>query len=422
MSTTFIFGSQWGDEGKGKIVDFLAKETDYVVRFHGGNNAGHTVVNKFGKFPLHLVPSGICHPKTKCLITNGVILDLEVLLNEIKLLNDSGIKTLERLFISPRCHLIMPYHKILDRLYEEAKGKGKTGTTGRGIGPTYADKVSYNGLRVYDFLNKKLFAQKLEIQLQIKNKVIKALGGEPLSFKSVLRKFTPYRNKIKPYIAETLSILQEAQLKKKSILFEGAHGFFLDNDWGTYPFCTASTIVPGSINSTCGLPIIPSRIIAVVKAYTTRVGEGPFPTELENKIGELIRQKGNEFGTTTGRPRRCGCFDAELVRFSCMVSGATEIALTKIDVLDELKEIKVCVGYKLRGKRVSYINGDAEFLKNVKPVYEIVPGWREKINNINEWGDLPSNAKNYIKKIEKLVGVKVTLISTGPERWSTIIR
>lgn len=422
MLTALVLGSQWGDEGKGKIVDFLAKEADYVIRFHGGNNAGHTVVNKFGKFPLHLIPSGICHPRIKCLITNGVILDLEVLLNEIKLLNDSGIKTLGRLFISPRCHLIMPYHKILDRLYEEAKGQGKTGTTGRGIGPTYADKVSYNGLRVYDFLNKKLFAQKLEIQLQIKNKIIKALGGEPLSFKSVLREFTLYRNKIKPYIAETLSILQEAQLKKKSILFEGAHGFFLDNDWGTYPFCTASTIVPGSINSTCGLPIIPERIIAVVKAYTTRVGGGPFPTELENKTEELIRQKGNEFGTTTGRPRRCGWFDAKLVRFSCMVSGATEIALTKLDVLDGLKEIKVCVGYKLGGKRVSYINGDAEFLKNVKPVYEIVPGWREKINNINKWGDLPSNAKNYIKKIEKLVGVRVTLISTGPERWSTIIR
>ncbi len=422
MSTTLVFGSQWGDEGKGKIVDFLAKEADYVVRFHGGNNAGHTVVTKFGKFPLHLVPSGICHPKVKCLITNGVILDLEVLLNEIKLLNDCGIKTIGRLFISPRCHLIMPYHKILDRLYEEAKGKGKTGTTGRGIGPTYADKVSYNGLRVYDLLNKKLFAQKLEIQIQIKNKIIKALGEEPLSFESVLREFTLFRNKIKPYIAETLGILQEAQLRKKSILFEGAHGFFLDNDWGTYPFCTASTIVPGSINSTCGLPIIPDRIIAVVKAYTTRVGEGPFPTELKNKIGELIRYRGNEFGTTTGRPRRCGWFDAELVRFSCIVSGATEIALTKLDVLDELKEIKICVGYRRGAKRVGYINGDAEFLKNVKPVYEVVPGWRQKLNNINKWGDLPSNAKNYIKKIEKLLGVKVTLISTGPERSSTIIR
>ncbi|MBM3208902.1 adenylosuccinate synthase [Candidatus Shapirobacteria bacterium] len=415
-----VFGAQWGDEGKGKIVDLLSENADFVVRFHGGNNAGHTVVNKFGKFPLHLVPSGICNPKARCLITNGVILDLEVLLKEIKLLDDSEIKMKGRLLISPRCHLIMPYHKILDKLYEEAKGKIKTGTTGRGIGPTYADKVSYNGIRVFDLLNPNLFALKLKTQLLIKNRIIKSLGGEILHFQKIFDEFSHYRIGIKPYINETLTILQKAVTQEKKVLFEGAHGFFLDNDWGTYPFCTASAIVPGSINSTCGLPIIPERIIAIAKAYTTRVGEGPFPTELNNSLGNLIRERGNEFGTTTGRPRRCGWFDAEMVRFACKICGASEVALTKLDILDDFKEIKICTGYNFKGKRANYADGDANFFAKVKPIYKILPGWKTSTDTIRNWGSLPTRAKMYIQELEKQIGTKISYISVGPEREAII--
>jgi len=416
-----VIGCQWGDEGKGKIVDLLTQDADFVVRFHGGNNAGHTVINKFGKFPLHLVPSGICNSKTTCLITNGVILDLEVLFMEIKALNEAGIKTKGRLIISPRCHLIMPYHKILDRLYDEAKGKEKTGTTGRGIGPTYADKVSYNGIRIFDLLNPRLFSRKLKTQLKIKNKIISSLGEEPLHERKILKEFGYYRKKITPYVGETLTVLQDAVKKKKTILLEGAHGFFLDNDWGTYPFCTATSIVPGSINSTCGLPLFPQRVVAIVKAYTTRVGGGPFPTELKNKIGNLIRERGNEFGTTTGRPRRCGWFDAEIVQFSCQITGATEIALTKLDVLDGLEEIKICVGYEYMGKKVRYFDREAEFLFKVKPVYKVMKGWGKPISNIRKYQDLPREAKEYIKEISRLVGVTVKIISVGPERNQTIL-
>lgn len=418
----FVYGSQWGDEGKGKIIDVLAEKAKYVVRFHGGNNAGHTIVNKYGKFPLHLVPSGICNLQTKCLITNGVILDLDVLIKEIKLLNKAKVSTKGRLFISPRCHLIMPYHKVLDKLYEEAKGKAKTGTTGRGIGPTYADKVSYNGIRLFDLLNTKQFSEKVEIQLMIKNRIIKALGGEEINAKKIIEEFKKYRTFIKPYIKDTYTILHKANENKEIILFEGAHGFFLDNDWGTYPFCTASAIVPGSINSTAGLPVIPERVIAIAKAYTTRVGAGPFPTELLNKIGEGIRAKGNEYGTTTGRPRRCGWFDSELVRFACKTTNTTEIALTKIDVLDKFKEIKICIGYTYHGKKTTYVEGDAVYLGKVHPVYKTVKGWNTPLSDIKKYSDLPKETKKYIEEIEKMTKVRVSMISVGPERAQTIIK
>lgn len=421
MAATIVIGSQWGDEGKGKIIDFLSKDADYIVRFHGGNNAGHTVVNPYGKFAMHLIPSGIFNPKAKALITNGVVLDLEILSIEIDSLEKAGISLKNRLFISPRTHLIMPYHKILDRLYEEAKGKQKTGTTGRGIGPVYADKASYNGIRIYDLLDRKKFSDKLAMQLAIKNKIIKAFGEKPLSQKTIEAQFSKLAIKIIPFVKETFSILKIAHQKSKSILFEGAHGVFLDNDWGTYPFVTASSVISGSVGSGSGFdPRNLTKVIGIVKAYTTRVGQGPFPTELFDKTGETLRKEGTEFGTTTGRARRCGWFDAELVRFAKEINGFTEIAVTKLDVLDKFDEIKICIGYTLNGKRALYIDGDANFLTKVKPVYVSLPGWKTPTKGIKKYADLPLKAKQYLSAIEKNVSVKISYISTG-EKTDEII-
>lgn len=422
MRTTFIIGSQWGDEGKGKIVDFLSEKANYVVRFHGGNNAGHTVINKFGKFPMHLIPSGIFSNAKAC-ITNGVVLDLEVLINEINMLKKAHINLKNKLFISPRCHIILPYHKILDRLYEENKGKAKTGTTGRGIGPVYADKVSYNGIRLYDLLDKKLFEEKLNIQLGIKNKIIRSLGEKPLNQKEIEAIFFNYIKIISSFIKEPYPILRKAINDKKGILFEGAHGVFLDNDWGTYPFVTASNVLTGEINTGAGIPLKKiDEVIGVVKAYTTRVGAGPFPTELFDKNGEDLVEKGGEFGTTTGRKRRCGWFDAELIRFASEINGYTDVAITKLDVLDTFKTIEICTGYLYKGKKVYYYDGDANFLAKVKPVYQTMKGWMKNTKNITEFSKLPIEAKNYILEIEKLIKVKVSYISTGPDRYAIIKR
>lgn len=418
---TLVIGSQWGDEGKGKIIDYLSQSSDYVIRFHGGNNAGHTVVNSYGKFGMHLIPSGIFSKKTKAIISNGVVVDLETLLAEIETLKKAGINLKNRLFISPRCHLIMPYHKMLDRLYEEAKGKAKTGTTGRGIGPVHADKVSYNGIRVSDLMDKKSFSERLKIQLFIKNKILTALGEKPLKEKEITDKFFNFREKIKTFVSEPYPILQKAIRAQKQILLEGAHGVFLDNEWGTYPFVSASTVLLGGANAGCGIPPKKiNRIIGVVKAYTTRVGEGPFPTELFDKDGELLRKEGNEFGTTTGRPRRCGWFDAELLRFAASINGFTELAITKLDILDTFLKLKICTHYVLNGKRVNYFDGDAQFLSRVRPVYKTVKGWQQSTKGITKYNDLPKEAKVYLKEIEKLVGVKIFYISTGENREEII--
>ncbi len=419
MAATVLIGSQWGDEGKGKIIDYLSEKSDIIVRFHGGNNAGHTVINSFGKFPMHLIPSGIFNKKAKAVIANGTIIDLEVLKNEIDLLRKAKVSIDGRLFISPRCHVIMPYHKLLDRLYEEAKGKNKTGTTGRGIGPTYADKVSYNGIRLADFFDKKVFSQKLETQLMVKNKVLKALGEKPLNKKDVEEEYYKLFRKIKPFIKEVFPVVFN-NLNKK-ILLEGAHGVFLDNDWGTYPFVTASTVLSGGATAGAGIP--PQKIehvIGVVKAYTTRVGSGPFPTELFDKNGETLTSEGNEYGTTTGRKRRCGWFDAELIRFAAKINGYTEIAITKLDVLDNFSEIKVCKGYSLKGKKVNYEDLVAEQLSKVKPVYKTLKGWKSSTKGITKYKDLPENAKKYLREIEKEVGVKISLVSTGADRKQII--
>lgn len=445
MRASLVIGSQWGDEGKGKIADFLSAKADYVVRFNGGNNAGHTVINSYGTFPLHLVPSGIFSKAVAC-ITNGTVLDLAVLAEEITLLEKAGIKLKGRLLISPRCHIIMPYHKLLDKLYEEAKGKAATGTTGRGIGPVFADKVSYNGIRLFDLINRKQLSEKLATQLSVKNKIITSLSEnenlfpyhkhsgiknkvlrtiaqKPLDQKEIETELYKHFAKIKPFIAEPYPILSQATKTNKNILFEGAQAVFLDNDWGTYPYVTAATILSGGISAGSGIPAQQlTEVIGVVKAYTTRVGAGPFPTELFDKDGDKLRHEGNEFGTTTGRPRRCGWFDAELIRFASELNGFTSIAITKLDILDSFEEIKICVGYTNKGKQVQYYDGDAEFLKNVKPVYKIFPGWKQSTKGITKFEKLPQRAQKYVKEIEKLVGVKASLIATGPKREEIIVR
>lgn len=423
MAATIVIGSQWGDEGKGKIIDYLSRQSDYVVRFHGGNNAGHTVINEYGKFALHLIPSGIFHKNVVSCISNGTVIDLEVLLSEIDSLKKSGVDIKNRLIISPRCHVIMPYHKTLDKAYENAKGKYKIGTTGRGIGPVYADKVSYNGIRLGEVLDKKVFLEKLKVALLVKNKLLIALGEKPQSAAEIEKLFSSYRRKIKPFVQEPYGVLQKALNTKKNILLEGAQGVFLDTDWGTYPFVTASTTLSGGVTPGSGISLQNiTSIVGVVKAYTTRVGEGPMPTELLNKDGEKLRTEGGEFGATTGRPRRCGWFDAELIRFAREINGFTDIALTKLDVLDAFSEIKICIGYLYKGKPVRYFDGDTNFLSKVKPVYKIMKGWKTKTNGLKSFDDLPKEAKEYIAQLEKHIGCSISYISTGQKTDEIIKR
>ncbi|OGH10790.1 MAG: adenylosuccinate synthase [Candidatus Levybacteria bacterium RIFCSPLOWO2_01_FULL_36_13] len=421
MGATIIIGAQWGDEGKGKVIDYLSKKASIVIRFHGGNNAGHTIVNLHGKFAMHLIPSGIFNENSIAVIGNGVVLDLEVLVSEIEMIEKTGLKFSKRLYISPRCNIIFPYHKILEKIYEEAKGKNKTWTTGRGISPAYADKVSYNGIRLFDLLNKKVFKEKLETQLNIKNKIIKTFGEKPLEIKDIYTKQLKLLEKIKPYIKEPFEILNIDLMSNKEILLEGAHGVFLDNDWGTYPFVTASGVLSG--NATIGAGIAPKyikKIVGISKAYTTRVGHGPFPSELFEKEAERLRQLGNEFGSTTGRPRRCGWFDAELIRFAAKINGFSDLAITKMDILDSFDKIKICTHYLLDGSKVKYEDISTEMLFKVKPIYKTLTGWKSKTNGIRRYDDLPKEAKNYLKEIEKLIGVKISYISTGPETENII--
>lgn len=412
-----IVGTQWGDEGKGKIVDLLAATSDYVVRFHGGNNAGHTIIANNKKYPLHLIPSGILHPKTKCVIGNGVVVDLEVLSSEIEMFKADGIKIDGRLFISDRCHLILPYHKALDLVYEMIRGKEKLGTTARGIGPTYADKVSYNGIRIYELKDWDLFVAKFTFQAKIKNKILKAFGAKEINIKEELKKIGKLRKIILPYVADTFQLLQEALNKNKKILMEGAQAVMLDVDFSPYPFSTGSNVVPGAVNTGSGIPVQKiSQVSGVVKAYTSKVGSGPFPTELDGNLANQIREKGQEYGTTTGRPRRVGWLDLEAVKFAVGVCGITETAITKIDILSGLKEIKVCIGYKLNSQSIPYSSCGYNELSNLTPIYKTLPGWKENIDGIKNLKDLPKNCQDYIKFIEKFLGVPVKLISTGPKR------
>ncbi|QQG40827.1 MAG: adenylosuccinate synthase [Candidatus Levyibacteriota bacterium] len=421
MAVTLVIGAQWGDEGKGKIIDVLSKNADIVVRYHGGNNAGHTIINQYGKFALHLIPAGAFHKQAKVIIANGVVVDPSVLWEEITMLKNAGVSFANRLMVSPNCHLIMPYHKILDRLFEEAKGKGKTGTTGRGIGPVHADKASYNGIQLDDLFDKKNFGEKLKVQLQLKNKILKCFDEKPLDQKEIEKTYFDLFEKLKPFIKEPYTLIQKAIKDKKTIMLEGAQGILLDNNWGTYPFVTASSTVSGNVTAGAGIaPRHLNHIIGVAKAYTTRVGEGPFPTELLNETGELLRQKGGEFGATTGRPRRCGWFDAVLTRFAVELNGITDLAITKLDILDDFEEIKICTGYTYQGQKVDYVGGNANFLAKVKPVFKTMKGWKKSATGITNYKDLPKEAKDYLKTLEKLTGAKISYISTGAKRHEII--
>lgn len=418
---SFILGAQWGDEGKGKVVDLLSKDADYVVRFHGGNNAGHTVVINDKNFKFHLIPSGIVNKNTVGIIAGGTIIDLEVLFGEIDNLEKEGINLKKKLIISDRCHLIMPYHKALDEAYENARGKNKLGTTKRGIGPTIADKVSYNGIRIYELMHWDTFVEKFTFQAKIKNKILKLFKVKTISIAKELEKFKKLKNRIAPYIQDTYQILKTASDNKKNILFEGAHGVMLDIDWSPYPFSTGSNVITGGINTGSGFDVKKiDKIWAVVKAYTSRVGGGPLPTELHDKMADHIREKGYEYGTTTGRPRRIGWLDLVATKFALEVTGATDIAITKGDVLSGMKELKICTEYRLNNKKINYSNCGYEELAKLKPVYKTFKGWSEDINKIKTYNELPKTCREYFEFIEKYLGVKISIISTGPDRNASI--
>ena len=425
MANVVAFGLQWGDEGKGKIIDLLSEFADIIVRYQGGANAGHTIVVGEQKVVLHLIPSGILHPGKVCVIGNGVVLDPSALVSELEELKKLGYMEDERrLKVSAFSHLIMPYHKKLD-MYREAATEGrKIGTTGRGIGPAYEDKASRLGIRVIDLLDKKLFAEKVRENLKMKNFLIKRYyKGEGLRVREVLKEYAGYRNVLKKYVADTPYLIQEGIRRKRNILFEGAQGTYLDIDHGTYPYVTSSNTIAG--NAACGAGVPPTaidQVLGVCKAYTTRVGEGPFPTELTGAEGELIRQKGGEFGATTGRPRRCGWFDAVIVKRAVALSGVSGLAVMKLDVLDGFETLDICVQYKM-GKRLSSQPPMAlKGWSTCEPVYERLPGWQSSTKGVTRFEDLPVNARNYLQRLEELVGVPIDIVSTGPERTHTMMR
>ncbi len=423
MPATILVGAQWGDEGKGKITDFLAEKAEVVVRYQGGNNAGHTVIYGDQVYKLHLVPSGILYSDSLCLIGNSVVVDLAVLLDEMEDLKGRGL-SFDRFYISERAHLIMPYHKCLDALEEDAKAEGKIGTTKRGIGPAYVDKISRIGIRLADILDEAEFRRKLRNALAQKNPLIeKVYGGEPFAEEPIVEEFMALAKKARPYIADTALMLDERLRAGKKVLLEGAQGTHLDVDHGTYPFVTSSNPVSGGALVGAGFgPKHVKQVLGVSKAYATRVGSGPFPTELEDEMGEHLRQQGGEFGVTTGRPRRCGWLDLVVLRYSARVNGLTDLALTKLDVLDDLDEIKICTGYEYQGDVLTELPAGLHVLNACKPVYEAFPGWKTATGAAKEFCDLPENAQNYVKKIEELAGVKVSIIAVGPERSQTITR
>lgn len=424
MPVTVVVGAQWGDEAKGKIADLLAQEAAIVARFNGGDNAGHTVVNSYGTFKLRLTPNGFSNPAAECVIGPGVAVNLRTLIGEVQSIQARGIDLRGRYWISPRCHVVMPYHPLLESIYEEAKGEARTGTTRRGMGPVYADKVSYNGIRLGDVADEAVFAAKLGVQLELKNRILGAFGKEPLDFQVVYQETLAQYAQIRDLVREPFGRLQEALYNQEHIVLEGAQAALLDTDWGTYPYSTASTTLAGG--ACAGLGIAPrwiGRVLGVAKAYTTRVGSGPMPTELSDAAGEVLLRAGQEYGTVTGRPRRCGWFDAELVRFTAQVNGFSELALTKLDVLDELPSLKICTGYRhaeAPGKALHYWEGDARWLASVEPLYIELPGWRQSTKSVRIFEDLPEAARDYVRTIEDLVNVKVGLVSVGPGREEVI--
>ncbi|MGM0367284.1 MAG: adenylosuccinate synthase [Actinomycetota bacterium] len=423
MPSIVIIGTQWGDEGKGRITDLLAKKVDYVVRFQGGDNAGHTVVLKDKEFKLHLIPSGIFYPDCCCIIGNGVVINPEVLIGEIEDLEKRGYST-GNLRISCNAHLVMPYHILLDKAGENRLGKSKIGTTHKGIGPVYSDKAARIGIRSQDILDLKIFRKKLEANLKLKNAILeKIYDMDPLDLEEVFSKYKSFAEKIGKYIEDTSFLINDALDKNKKVLFEGAQGTLLDIDHGSYPFVTSSSTVAGGAFSGAGVgPGRLDEVLGVVKAYTTRVGSGPFPAEDKGKTGDFLREKGHEYGTTTGRPRRCGWLDMVILKYSAMINQLDSIALTKLDVLTGLEKINICTSYRYGSKVFTNHPNHQTILHKCEPIYEEVDGWKEDISGVKTFENLPENAKRYIKKIEEILKVPVSMVSVGPERSQIIMR
>lgn len=423
MSAFIVLGAQWGDEGKGKMTDYLAEEANVVVRFQGGNNAGHTVVVGDKEYKLHLIPSGILYEDKLNVIGNGVVVDPKALFEEIDYLEGVGVNvTPEKLIISDRAHLIMPYHKVLDKLKEKARGKNDIGTTGKGIGPCYTDKFERCGIRVCDLMHEDVFTEKLKENIEMKNAYItNVLGGEPVNFDEILKEYLEFAKKLRPFVQDTSVRVYNDIKADKTVLFEGAQGMLLDIDYGTYPYVTSSNTTAGGVANGVGIgPNMITNAVGITKAYTTRVGKGPFPTELLDETGEWIREKGHEYGVTTGRSRRCGWLDLVIVKTACRVSGLTSLAVTKIDTLAGLEKLKVCVGYKFNGEVIDYFPASLEDLAKCEPIYEEFEGWGEEVANVRSYDELPENAKKYLKRIEEFTDTKISIVSVGPKRDQTM--
>ena len=422
MSAVVVMGSQWGDEGKGKIVDYLAQQADVVVRYQGGSNAGHTVTVNGEEYKLRLLPSGILYKGTLCVVANGVVVDPKVMLEEMDAMEKRGIDV-SGIRLSNRAHVVLPYHSLMDGLNEELRGKSKIGTTKRGIGPCYMDKDHRIGIRVCDLMDKEEFAKRLKENLALKNIELERMYNHaPLDYDEILKEYEGYADRLRPYVCDTIALLNEELAAGKKVLFEGAQATMLDIDYGTYPYVTASHPVSGGIG--VGAGVAPNRldkVIGVVKAYCTRVGEGPFPTEQLNATGEKIREAGHEYGTVTGRPRRTGWLDAFVVRYAGLLSGIDYMAITRLDILDSFDEIKMCTGYKYEGKLINEIPASLKVLAKVEPVYETFKGWKTDISGIRKYEDLPEEARAYLTRLAEVTGICLGIVSVGPNRDQTII-
>ena len=420
MANTILIGAQWGDEGKGKIIDVLTAKTDVVVRSQGGNNAGHTVIHRKKKYVLHLIPSGILRPGKTCVIGNGVVVDPIALVAEIEGLRKLGLKIDKNLLLSDCAHLVLPYHRLLDEQRELRKGRTRIGTTKRGIGPAYGDKAARTGLRVSDLMQPILFSKKLQAKVTENNSILQALGAKPVKFREVNESYLAAGERLRPFVANTVVYLHRAIQRGREILFEGAQGTFLDIDHGTYPFVTSSNTTAGGACTGTGVPPHRmDRVVGVMKAYTTRVGEGPLPSE-DQELADMLHDLGREFGATTGRARRCGWFDAVATRYAAMINGIDELAITNLDGLDTVDPIRVCVGYRLNGKRLEVPPCDATQLANCEPIYKNVRGWKQSTHSARKMSDLPPAARRYVKDIAELTGARLSILSVGPARSQTI--
>ena len=422
MSTVVVTGTQWGDEGKGKIVDYLAQQADMVVRFQGGSNAGQTVMVDGEAYKLRLMPSGILFKGSHCIVGNGVAFDPMVMLEEMDGLAERGVD-LSGIRISNRAHVVLPYHRLMDGIGDEARGDNKIGTTKRGIGPCYMDRDNRIGIRVCDLMDEEEFAKRLKENLEIKNKELKLLyDHEPLSYDEILKEYLGYAERLRPYVCDTIALLNDEIKEGRKILFEGAQATMLDIDYGTYPYVTASHPISGGVGVGAGVaPNKIDKVVGIVKAYCTRVGEGPFPTEQLNAIGEKIREEGHEYGVVTGRPRRTGWLDACVVRYAGLISGIDYMAVTRLDILDNFEEIKMCVAYKYKGEILNEIPASLKVLAEVEPVYEAFEGWNTDISKVRKYEDLPENAKKYLERMAEVTGIKLGIVSVGPNRDETIV-